>query len=56
MVDAGTKKCLVVVTPTEVQPKMTVSGEYPTSKFLAGRDLDVAFLVYHLEISDKALF
>jgi len=46
LVDAGTKKYLVVVTPAGVELKMTMSGEYPTSPFLA----------YHLEISDEALF
>ena len=55
LVDADTRKYLIIVTPTGVQPKMTVSGEHPTSKFLADRDPDLAFLVYHLEISDKAL-
>ena len=48
LVDADTRKYLIIVTPTGVQPKVTM--------FPADRNLDASFLVYHLEISDKALF
>jgi hypothetical protein len=56
LVTAGTQKCLVVVTPTGVRPKVTVSRDYLTDTFLAGRDPNVAFPVYHLPYSYDALF
>ena len=56
LVAADTEKYLVVITPTGVQPKITVSEEYLMEEFLGGCDPDVAFPVYHLQLSDDALF
>jgi len=47
---ADTEKHLVVVTPKGVQPKITVPRGYLTDGFLDGRNPDVAFPVYHLQI------
>jgi hypothetical protein len=49
LVAADTEKYLVIITPTGVKPKITMPEEYLT-------ETDVAFPVYHLQISDSALF
>ena len=55
-VPGGTWKCLVVLTPTGVKPKITVTRDYLTDEFLGGRHPNVAFSVFHYQISDDTLF
>jgi hypothetical protein len=55
-VPGGAWKCLVVLTPTGVKPKITVTRDYLTDEFLDGRHPNVAFPVFHYQISDDTLF
>ena len=50
------EKVLVIVTPENVKPKITVPMTYLTDAFLAGRTPDTAFPVYHLQIARESLF
>ena len=52
LVTADTKKYLIIVTPTGVQPKIIMPEGYPTEAFPAGHGPDVAFTIYHLQIRD----
>ena len=52
LVAGDTKRYLVVVTSTGVQPKIMASREYPTNGFLNDRGANTAFPVYYLQISD----
>ena len=52
LLTAGVQKYLVVITYTEVKPKLTVPEEYRPKGF----QVDCEFLVYHLQIGDSALF
>ena len=52
LLTAGVQKYLVVITYTEVKPKLTVPEEYLPKGF----QVDCEFLVYHLQIGDSALF
>jgi hypothetical protein len=55
-VPGGTRRCLVVFTPTGVKPRISVSRDYLTDKFLDGRHPNVVFPVFHYQISSDVLF
>jgi len=50
------ERILVIVTPEDVKPKITVPRAYLTDTFLANRNPDTAFPVYHLQITRGSLF
>jgi len=50
------EKVLVIVTPENVEPKITVPRTYLTDGFLANRTPDTVFPVYHLQITRGSLF
>ena len=52
LVTADTKKYLIIITPTGVQPKIIMQEGHPTEAFPAGYGPDIAFSLYHLQISD----
>ena len=55
-VPEGILKCLVVFTPTGVEPEIAVTRDYLTDEFLDGRHPNVAFPVFHCQISYDVLF
>ena len=56
VIPPNAEKLLVVVTPEDVEPKITVPRTYLTDDFPDGRAPNVAFPVYHLTVPRKSLF
>jgi len=56
VIPKNAEKFLVIVTPEDVKPKITVPRTYLTDAFLANRTPDTAFPVFHLQVTRGALF